>query len=191
MVTDAADWPGVMELIARERDQAAFARLFDHFVPRLETYLQRLGLDPVGAEEIAQDTLLSVWRKAEQFDPAKSSLATWIYRIARNRRIDIARRDRLTYLDPMEDAFTSVMDDSIGQDDAMAGAEREDIVREAMKELPEEQVALLRLAFYQGRSHSQIAEETGLPLGTVKSRIRLAFTRLRRVLERSGVAGAT
>ncbi len=179
-MSQAPDWSALMKAIAQQRDRDAFARLFDHFTPRLESYLIRLGLDPVSAEEIAQDAMLTVWRKADLFDPAKSSLATWIYRIARNRRIDVARRDRMTYLDPMEDTFTNVVDDSVGQDAVMEGAEREDMVREAMKELPEEQVSLLKLAFYQGQSHSQIADSTGLPLGTVKSRIRLAFTRLRR-----------
>jgi RNA polymerase sigma factor (sigma-70 family) len=187
---DGPDWSGVMKAIAQERDRAAFAQVFDHFTPRLEAYLQKLGVDPIGAQEIAQDAMLTVWRKAGLFDPSKSSLATWVYRIARNRRIDVARRDRMTYLDPMEDTFTNVVDESIGQDSAMEGAEREDFVREAMKQLPEEQVSLLRMAFYQGQSHSQIAEETGLPLGTVKSRIRLAFTRLRRALERNGVVSA-
>jgi RNA polymerase sigma factor (sigma-70 family) len=180
-----------MMAIAQQRDREAFARVFDHFTPRLESYLQKLGADAISAEEITQDAMLTVWRKAHLFDPAKSSLATWVYRIARNRRIDVARRDRMTYLDPTEDTFTNVMDDTIGQDTAMEGAEREDLVREAMKELPDEQVSLLKLAFYQGRSHSQIADETGLPLGTVKSRIRLAFTRLRRALERQGVVSSS
>jgi RNA polymerase sigma factor (sigma-70 family) len=189
-LADGPDWSGVMAAIAQQRDREAFARLFDHFTPRLESYLQKLGADAVSAEEIAQDAMLTVWRKADLFDPQKSSLATWIYRIARNRRIDLGRRDRMTYLDPQEDMFTSVVDETVGQDMLLEGAEREDLVREAMKELPEEQVSLLRLAFYQGRSHSQIAEDTGLPLGTVKSRIRLAFTRLRRTLERNGVVSA-
>ncbi len=179
-----------MKAIAQERDREAFARLFDHFTPRLEAYLQKIGTDSVTAEEIAQDVMLTVWRKAGLFDSSKSSVATWVYRIARNRRIDVARRERMTYLDPTEDTFTNVVDETIGQDTAMEGAEREDMVREAMKQLPEEQVSLLKLAFYQGRSHSQIADETGLPLGTVKSRIRLAFTRLRRAMERNGVVSA-
>jgi RNA polymerase sigma factor (sigma-70 family) len=183
------DWAGIIAQVARGRDRDAFARLFDHFTPRLETYLQRLGVDAVAAEEIAQDTMLTVWRKAELFDSSKSSPSTWIYRIARNRRIDIARRDRLSYMDPMEETFVNVPDEAAGQDQAMDGAQREDMVREAMKLLPEEQASLIRLAFFQGKSHSEIAEETGLPLGTVKSRIRLAFTRLRRALERGGVNG--
>jgi RNA polymerase sigma factor (sigma-70 family) len=189
-LTERPDWSGVMKAVAQQRDREAFTRLFDHFTPRLESYLQKLGADSVLAEEVAQDTMLTVWRKAELFDPAKSSLATWVYRIARNRRIDLARRDRMTYLDPTEDTFTNIEDETIGQDSAMDGAQREDFVREAMRELPDEQVSLLQLAFFQGRSHSEIAAETGLPLGTVKSRIRLAFTRLRRALERQGVASA-
>jgi RNA polymerase sigma factor (sigma-70 family) len=181
------DWPGMMLAITAQRDREAFARIFDHFVPRIEAYLQRLGMDAVAAEEVAQDTLLTVWRKSDLFDPGKSSLSTWIYRIARNRRIDLARRDRLTFLDPMEQTFTSVIDESVGQDSQLQGAEQDDLVREAMKLLPEEQRVLLRLAFYEGRSHSEISDQTGLPLGTVKSRIRLAFARLRRELEKDGI----
>jgi RNA polymerase sigma factor (sigma-70 family) len=181
------DWPGIMLAITAQRDRDAFARLFDHFTPRIEAYLQRLGMDALAAEEVAQDTLLTVWRKSELFDSTKSSLSTWIYRIARNRRIDMARRDRLTFLDPMEQTFTSVMDESAGQDEQLQGSEQEDLVREAMKTLPDEQNSLLRLAFYEGRSHTEIADETGLPLGTVKSRIRLAFARLRRALEKDGL----
>jgi RNA polymerase sigma factor (sigma-70 family) len=175
------DWPGIMLAITAQRDRDAFARLFDHFTPRIEAYLQRLGMDALAAEEVAQDTLLTVWRKSELFDSTKSSLSTWIYRIARNRRIDMARRD------PMEQTFTSVMDESAGQDEQLQGSEQEDLVREAMKTLPDEQNSLLRLAFYEGRSHTEIADETGLPLGTVKSRIRLAFARLRRALEKDGL----
>ena len=189
-LTAAQEWAVLMLAIAQKRDRAAFTRVFDYFTPRLESYLQRLGVDQVGAEEITQDTLLTVWRKADLFDSAKSSLSTWIYRIARNRRIDLARRDRMTYFDPMEDTFTNVMDESIGQELALEGSEREDLIRTAMTALPEEQLALLKLAFFQGQSHSQIADETGIPLGTVKSRIRLAFTRLRRAMEQQGVMGA-
>lgn len=190
-MSTAERWAADLLAVAQRRDREAFARVFDHFAPRIEAYLSRLGVDPVSAEEIAQDTLMTVWRKSDLFDPTKSSPSTWIYRIARNRRIDVARRDRMTYMDPMEEAFTSVPDDAAAADQLMDGQQREDMVRAAMKSLPEEQLSLVRLAFFQGRSHSEIAEETGLPLGTVKSRIRLAFTRLRRTLEKGGVLSAS
>ncbi len=172
--------------VAERRDREAFTRLFDYYAPRLEAYLVRLGSDPASAEEIAQDALAMLWRKAALFDPDKSSLATWLYRIARNRRIDMLRRDRASIIEPEDPIFDAVDDTDVeGQVDIH---QREEAVRVAMEGLPQEQLVLVRLAFFDGLSHSQISERTGLPLGTVKSRIRLAFTRLRRTLEAGGVA---
>ncbi|WP_299869451.1 sigma-70 family RNA polymerase sigma factor [uncultured Hoeflea sp.] len=167
--------------VAERRDQAAFAELFDYFAPRLNAYLQRLGMQASQAEEMTQEVMIVLWHKAGLFDPAKSSLATWLFRVARNRRIDALRRDRSGLLDPDDPALQPSQPEAA--DDIMAAEERDERVREAMLDLPEEQAMLVRQAFFLGRSHSQIAEDTGLPLGTVKSRIRLAFSRLRRSLE--------
>jgi RNA polymerase sigma factor (sigma-70 family) len=188
-VVSQSEWASDVRAVAEGRDRDAFARLFDHFVPRIEAYLMRIGADAATAEEISQDVMLTLWRKAGLFDPSKSSVTTWLYRIARNRRIDGVRRDRMDYVDPMDIALDEVADD-IAPDHAMDIQQREDILRAAIKELPEEQLSLVRLAFFDSLSHSLIAERTGLPLGTVKSRIRLAFARLRRVLETQGVVGA-
>lgn len=171
--------------VAQTRDRDAFARLFDHFAPRLTAYLLRQGADAALAEEIVQDAMVTLWRKAALFDPAKSSLTTWLYRIARNRRIDLMRRDRSTPVEP-ENPIFDVADTTDIEGEFDAG-QREAAVRVAMESLPEEQRVLVVLAFFDGLSHSEIAERTGLPLGTVKSRIRLAFTRLRRTLEAGGV----
>ena len=186
----ALEWPALVAAVASRRDREAFTQIFDHFVPRLETYLQRLGLDRNSAEEVSQDTMAALWNKAAQFDPAKSSLGTWLYRIARNRRIDLSRRDRFDYMDPNEPAFTDLPDMQPAADAQMDRRFREDRIREALQGLPAEQVDLINLAFFSGLSHTEIAERTGLPLGTVKSRIRLAFTRLRRTLEADGVIDA-
>ena len=178
-----------MAAVAERRDRAAFTRLFDHFAPRLNAYLLRLGTDPTTAEEIAQETMVTLWRKAALFDAQKSSVATWLYRIARNRRIDILRRDRLDFLDTNDPVLEPADEtDLFAQIDMQ---QREEAVRNALESLPEEQLSLVRLAFFDGLSHSQISERTGLPLGTVKSRIRLGFTRLRRSLEAGGVAEAS
>ncbi len=184
------DWPKLVARIARARDKEAFAIVFDYFVPRLEAYLRKLGLDASAAEEVSQDTMITLWNKADLFDPAKSSLPTWLYRVARNRRIDVQRRDRLDFYDPNEGSFTQIADDRPASDTLIDSQQREDRTRVALKTLPEEQGQLVNLAFYQGLSHSEIAQETGLPLGTVKSRIRLAFTRLRRALEADGITEA-
>lgn len=132
--------------------------------------------------------MVTLWRKAEQFDRSKSSVGTWLYRIARNRRIDMLRRDRSEPLDT--DEAELVPSDDTAADDALDSMQREDRVRAAMKTLPPEQLALIRLAFFENLSHSDIADKLRLPLGTVKSRIRLAFTRLRRQLEAGGVDAA-
>jgi RNA polymerase sigma-70 factor (ECF subfamily) len=174
--------------VAQHRDREAFARLFDHFAPRLNGYLQRLGADASTAEEITQDVMSTLWRKAALFDPAKSSLSTWLYRVARNRRIDGLRRDRADALEPSEPMLQpAAAPDPLDQLDA---GRREEAIRLALEGLPEEQLGLVRLAFFEAMSHSEIAARTGLPLGTVKSRLRLAFTRLRRTLEASGIVDA-
>jgi RNA polymerase sigma factor (sigma-70 family) len=174
--------------VAQRRDRAAFVRLFDYFSPRIAAYLARLGTEASLAEELAQEVMVTLWRKADQFDPAKSSLATWLYRIARNRRIDVLRRDRIDFVDPLD--TTHDVGEDPQTDRRIDLQQREQRLRKAMADLPEEQLALVRLAFYEGLSHSEIAERAGLPLGTVKSRIRLAFTRLRRQLEAEGVVEA-
>jgi RNA polymerase sigma-70 factor (ECF subfamily) len=183
-----AEFVAWVAAVAERRDREAFARLFDHFAPRLNAYLLRLGADPATAEEIAQEALVTLWRKAGLFDPQRSTVATWLYRIARNRRIDLLRRDRLDFLDTNDPVLEPADEtDLFAQIDLQ---QREEAVRGALESLPEEQLVLVRLAFFESLSHSQIAERTGLPLGTVKSRIRLGFTRLRRALEASGVADA-
>ncbi|MCY0148966.1 sigma-70 family RNA polymerase sigma factor [Hoeflea sp. G2-23] len=171
----------LVEAVAVRRDQQAFAELFDYFAPRLKSYLQRLGMEPSQAEEMTQEVMIVLWHKAAMFDPSKASLSTWLFRVARNRRIDALRRDRSDLLDPHDPALQPPPAEAA--DDIVEAEERDHLVRTAMLELPEEQVMLLQQAFFLGRSHSQIADETGLPLGTVKSRIRLAFSRLRRSLE--------
>lgn len=190
MTPHASEHAALVAAVASIRDRAAFTRLFDYYAPRINAYLLRLGCDRALAEEIAQDTMASLWRKAHLFEPEKSSLATWLYRIARNRRIDLARRDRVDYVDP-DDFALDIPDESGVDADRMIDAQaRDDILRNAMQNLPPEQLELVRMAFFDSLSHSEIAEKTGLPLGTVKSRIRLAFTRLRRALEANGVVEA-
>lgn len=167
--------------VAGERDKAAFTELFDYFAPRVKAYLRRLNLEDNAAEDLAQEVMIVLWHKAHLFDASKSSLGTWLFRVARNRRIDVVRRDKTGLLDPDEPLLQPSAEDPA--DEIMDAEQRDERVRRAMAELPEEQIELVRLAFFLGLSHSQISEKTGLPLGTVKSRIRLAFGRLRRVLE--------
>jgi RNA polymerase sigma-70 factor (ECF subfamily) len=187
-VTSQPDLAALVEAVARHRDRVAFTALFDHFAPRLNGFLLRQGCDPALAEEIVQDTLATLWRKAALFDPAKSTLSTWLYRIARNRRIDLARRDRSDRIDPEDPILHPPPQDE--PDRLIDAQRRQETLRQALESLPEEQLELVRLAFFEGLSHAQVAERTRLPLGTVKSRIRLAFSRLRRALEADGVVEA-
>jgi RNA polymerase sigma factor (sigma-70 family) len=168
--------------VAEARDRAAFKELFDYYAPRINAYLLKLGSEQGTSEEITQDVMTTLWRKAHMFDPAKSSLGTWLFRVARNRRIDILRKQQMNLADIDDFSFEDI---SIPDpDDQLDGYTREQQVEQAMKSLPEEQLDLIKMAFFSDLSHSQIADETGLPLGTVKSRIRLAFGRLRRLLEK-------
>jgi RNA polymerase sigma-70 factor, ECF subfamily len=171
-----------VEQIASARSRAAFSEVFEYFAPRLKSYLIRLGSEASSAEEIMQDVMLNVWRKAEQYDRRQASVSTWIFRIARNRRIDTLRRLNKPDLDAEDPMLQPA--ESEQPDITVNRAQIEAQVRTAMDTLPEEQIILLKAAFYEGLSHSEIAKKFDLPLGTVKSRIRLAFLRLRGSLER-------
>ena len=172
--------------VGARRDRSAFALLFDHFGPRVNAYLLRLGLDPGAAAEATQDVMETIWRKAHLFDPCKASAATWVFRVARNRRIDLHRRSREDTAAAAD--LLAIPDPAEASDDWVDASQREERVRAALAALPPEQLTLVRLAFFEGLSHSAIAQHMDLPLGTVKSRIRLAFTRLRRLLSDGGGA---
>jgi RNA polymerase sigma-70 factor (ECF subfamily) len=188
---DAAGDPAALadciEAIAARADKAAFATLFSYFAPRLKAYLVRLGLETAQAEEVAQDVMVTVWRKAASYDRRQASASTWIFRIARNRRIDVFRRERRADLDAHDPGLRPTAEPT---PDAVAEAGQLEVnVREAMARLPPDQRDLVRAAFYEDLSHSQIAERTGIPLGTVKSRLRQAFGKLRGCLNADRIAG--
>jgi len=180
-VDQAAEFAILVERIASHADRAAFTRLFAYYAPRVKGYLLRLGMSQAESEEVSQEVMVAVWRKAASFDRRQASVATWIFRIARNRRIDAFRREQRSSLDVHDPAFQPAPE--AAPDSATETAEREAQLRAAMAELPPEQRDLVRVAFYEDLSHSQVAERTGLPLGTVKSRLRLAFAKLRLRLE--------
>jgi RNA polymerase sigma-70 factor (ECF subfamily) len=190
MTSLASEHAELVAAVSGQRDRQAFAKLFDYYSPRINAYLQRLGTDRSAAEEMTQEVMTVLWHKADLFDPTKSSLGTWLYRIARNRRIDLARRNRVDYVDPGEYILDIPDEDAPSADQMLDAQTREDVLRQSLAALPEEQRDLVRLAFFDGLSHSDIAARTGIPLGTVKSRIRLAFSRLRRELEAGGVEDA-
>lgn len=163
-------------------DRNAFAEAFSFYAPRVKAYLMRLNAPAPLAEEIAQEVMLTVWRKAGQFDRTQASASTWIFRIARNRRIDAARRAARPELDGHDPALQPPAAEP--PDDAAHAAGQADRVGAALAGLPESQLVLLRLAFFDGLSHREIARRLDMPLGTVKSRLRLSFDRLRERLDR-------
>jgi len=166
-------------------DRCAFAALFAHFAPRIKGYLIRRGTEAGQAEELAQEVMILVWRRAVTFDPAKSGAATWIFTIARNKRIDALRSDRRPDFDPNDPTLAAQVAAAapVPADRSVAVAQRAERLAVALAGLPEEQALLVRLAYFEDKTHGRIAAETALPLGTVKSRLRLAMVRLRRALE--------
>lgn len=162
-------------------DRAAFERLFAHFAPRLKAFLMKVGAAADQAEDLAQEAMVKVWRKAALYDPAKASAATWIYTIARNVRIDALRRQAKPDLDPNEPAM--IPDAEPQADVTVERRERDAAIVRVFEKLPPNQREVVALHFYEDEPHSAIAERLNIPLGTVKSRLRLAFARIRREME--------
>lgn len=170
----------LLRAIAVAEDRAAFVALFHRYAGRVKGFLMSNGTDPGLAEEAAQEVMIALWRRAPLYDPEKASAATWIFTIARNKRIDLVRRANRPAPDGADPAFHP--EPAACGETALAGAERDALVRAAVAALPGEQIDVVRLAFFGGLSHGDVAEKLGLPLGTVKSRLRLAFGRLRGTL---------
>ena len=186
MMPQAQELNALLGRVAAMRDRAAFAALFAHFAPRVKAYLLRLGAPPALAEDLAQEALLSLWRKAHLFDPAKASAATWLFTIARNLRIDAIRRERRPELHP--DDF--LPEPERKADDGLAFADDEARLRAALKNLPADQIQVVELSFFADKPHSEIAAQLDIPLGTVKSRLRLAMARLKRALQDASMGDA-
>jgi RNA polymerase sigma factor (sigma-70 family) len=184
----ARDLDDLLTAVGAHRDGEAFTTLFNHFTPRVHTQMTRLGLAPYAAADVAQDVMETIWCKGHLFDRQKSAAATWVFHIAHNRRIDIGRRSREQSC-PTEE-LEAIPDAAASCDDCIDAAQRERHVHQALDALPQEQFKMVHLAFFEGLSHATIAARTNLPIGTVKSRLRLAFSRLRRLLRDAGVTEA-
>jgi RNA polymerase sigma-70 factor (ECF subfamily) len=177
-------WDEALRALAEQGDKEAFARLFAHFAPRVKSFLMRAGSPEVQAEELAQEVLVAVWRKAALFDASKATASTWIFTIARNLSVDWRRRGR--GLDRQDDDvdFDLIEAGEPGVEDRLHASRESARLRGALAQLPPEQQQVLRLAYFDDESHSRISTALGIPLGTVKSRVRLAVAQLRRLLER-------
>ena len=171
----------LINLIATKKDKTAFSSLFKLVGPRIKGYLMKLGSNDIVAEDLLQEVMLTVWRKSETFDRNKAAVSTWLFTIARNKRIDMLRKEIRPQLDPNDPMLTPNQEESA---DNVYGSKQESIkITDAIKMLPEEQSKLIKMTYYEDKSHSIIARELNMPLGTVKSRIRLASTRLKKLLE--------
>lgn len=173
--TTQMQWVAAMAAIAQDQDQSAFAEIFRHFAPRVKAFLIKSGADPSLAEECMQDVMATLWRKAHMYDPSRASVATWIFTIARNRKIDLLRR----YARPEPEELPWGPEQAPNPADVIALQEDTTRLAQALATLPDKQRELIKHAYYGDLTHSEIAIETGLPLGTIKSRIRLALDRLR------------
>lgn len=170
----------LIDAVARDRDRSAFAQLFAYFAPRVKSFLMRSGFAEHMAEEVAQDVMLTLWRKASYFDPCRAGASTWVFTIASNQRIDRLRRARSRdeRPDPSDEP-----DQPLSGEEIAITADREQKIRAALGSLSSEQAAVVRLSYFAEKPHAEIARELGIPLGTVKSRIRLALERLRGLLD--------
>ena len=179
--TDGGVHVHLLTRVAATRDRAAFAQLFDHFAPRVKSFMMRKGSTAEQAEDLVQETMISVWSKAGLFVSDRGSVATWIFTIARNLRIDRLRREKSSMFTDLDD-YDAPSDDANAED--LLGRFQEDgQVAKALLLIPEEQRQLLFLSFVEEIPQSEIAKRLQIPLGTVKSRMRLAYRRLHKLLE--------
>ncbi|MDQ2095484.1 sigma-70 family RNA polymerase sigma factor [Rhodobacteraceae bacterium 10Alg 79] len=166
--------------VRNRRDREAFGHLFDYFAPRLTAMMLRSGMSRAIADDVVQDVLLTAWTKAAQFDPARAQASTWIYRIARNRQIDILRRERRPVPDALDTGEEHTEQDA---HQALALDQESAQLRAALAALSPDQRDVIEKAYLGDLTHTEIRQRTGLPLGTIKSRIRLGLERLRHELK--------
>ncbi len=174
---DPRYWALQMSAVAVQRDRASFMRIYDFFAPRLRRYLRNLGVAEHLAEELVQDALLTLWRKAALFDPARASLSTWLFRISRNLYIDHVRRE--PHWTPVQEGLDRMdLLESDRRDSQPESFTDHDTLHQAIDGLPPVQAKLVRMSYLEAKSHGEISRELDMPLGTVKSSLRRAFAKL-------------
>jgi len=171
-----------MKQIADHQDKSSFKMIFDYFGPRLKSFLMSSGAEESVAEEVVQETMCVVWTKADYYDPKMASPSTWIYTIARNKKIDILRKSRKAVLENIDTAILPPIIPRLEED--IEHDQKFEVINRYLDELPKEQLALLKMNFIEEKSHGEIAEITKIPLGTIKSRIRLAMEKIRERIEK-------
>jgi len=178
------EWSVCLGQVAQERDREAFGRLFQHFAPLVKAFaLSGSPLSASHADELVQEVMIKVWQKADGYNPQKAAASTWIYTIARNCRTDLYRR--LQKFDTPINAEDIWPEDSVEEPFLNLQQRRDEVrVRQLLEELPQEQRQALAMVYMEGKSHQEVSQELDLPLGTVKSRIRLAMQKLQLMVER-------
>ncbi len=171
----------LLALVAASKDREAFATLFDHFAPRVKSFMMRKGASAEQAEDLVQETMIAVWSKAALYVADRGSVATWVFTIARNLRIDRLRREKPNQFTDLDDY--DAPSDEPGQDEALHRLQEDSAVAQALAQIPHEQRELLILSYVEDLPQSEIAARLQIPLGTVKSRMRLAYRRLKKLLE--------
>ena len=172
-------WSAMLAEMAVTKDKSLYIQLYQHFAPKVKAYIIRLGVMEATAEELTQEAMLNMWRKSHLFQPDKSAASTWLFTLARNQSIDWMRKHKYPEysLDNMQGGIEEVSETDIGEQSVQS--ER---IAQAISQLPEKQAQVVYMSFYEGRSHSEIADRLMIPLGSVKSRIRLAAEKLKLTL---------
>ena len=177
--SDAERQTALLVAVRDSRDRAAFSQLFDHFAPRLKAMLVRSNMNRTQADDILQDVMLTIWRKAHLYDPDRAAASAWIYRVARNRMIDIVRKEKRAIPPELYDDAAEPENQSVD----LGHAQEAELLRAALMRLPESQRAMIERAYLGELTHQEINKDTGLPVGTIKSRIRLGLEKLRHDLK--------
>ena len=176
-VPDASYWSAQMSAVSVQRDRASFMRIYDHFAPRLQRYLHSLGVAESMADELVQEALLTLWRKASLFDPTRANLSTWLYRVARNLYIDHVRKQ--PHWLPFQEGLDRLdLAESDRRDSQPESSFDQDLLKQAIDRLPPVQAKLVRMCYLESKSHSEISRELDMPLGSVKSSLRRSFAKL-------------
>lgn len=176
-VPDAQYWSKQMVAVSMQHDRVSFMHIYDHFAPRVQRYLCSLGVPEATADELVQEALLTLWRKAALFDPARASLSTWLYRVARNLYIDHVRKEPhwLPIQEGLDRLDHAEADRRVSQPESFID---QDLLKQAIERLPAVQAKLVRMSYLESKSHGEIARELNMPLGSVKSSLRRSFAKL-------------
>ena len=183
------DWNELLVRVGSHQDKSAFGALFAHFAPLLKGFLLKGGgVEPEQAEELVQETMIKVWRKAPTYAPAQAAASTWMYTIARNTRIDWLRKHSKRNQQTDELVAEDLFDENEASSPFVALIQNRNAghIKTHLKELPQEQLQVLTLMYFQGKSGQEVADELNIPLGTVKSRVRLALQKLKLKLSPTG-----